>query len=165
MPEQSLRSSYRGMTAQIVAAYARHHRLNADQIVPLIPTVYGALSTAGVPEKQDAGNLTPAVPIRRSIHRDHLDCLECGFAAQSLRKHLTTAHGLTAEQYRAKWKLWLDYPMVSPEYSAHRSALAKRFGLGRKRKVRRVSGRRAPPSKRTRPVQVSKRRSRRAVAR
>ena len=157
MPEQSS-ESYRGMTARIVASYVRHHRLSPDQIAPLIPAVYGALSALG-----NQGETV--VPIPRSIHRDHLLCLECGFAAQSLRRHLRAAHGLTPDQYRTKWRLSPDYPMVSPEYSERRSGLAKRFGLGRKRKVRRVLARPAEASKKTRPAKPSKRRSRRPAAR
>ena len=87
------------------------------------------------------GKPMPAVPVHRSIHRDHLDCLECGFAAWSLPRHLRAAHGLTPDQYRTKWKLSPDYPMISPEYSEQRSALARRRGRGQKRKVRRASGR------------------------
>lgn len=117
-----------------------YYRLPSAHHRPAAPTVRGGLHRA--------------LTIRRSIHRDHLACLECGFAAQSLRRHLTTAHGLTPDQYRAKWKLSPDYPMVAPDYSEHRSVLAKRFGLGRKRKLRRASGRRAQASKRTRPAQV-----------
>jgi predicted transcriptional regulator len=154
MPEQSLQSC-RGMAARIVAAYVQHHRLSPDQIAPLIPTVYGALSTA---ENQAVPTLS-AVQIRGSVHRDHLVCLECGFAATSLPLHLKAAHGLTPDQYRAKWQLPAAYPMVSPAYSKHRSMLAKKFGLGRK------VGRRAHASEETRPVKVSKRRSRRATAR
>jgi predicted transcriptional regulator len=165
MPEQTPQSSYSGMAARIVAAYVRHHRLSPEQIAPLIPAVYGALLTTGVPENQGSDKLTPAVPVRRSIQRDHLACLECGFAAQSLRRHLRAAHGLTPDQYRTKWRLSPDYPMVSPEYSERRSGLAKRFGLGRKRKVRRVLARPAEASKKTRPAKPSKRRSRRPAAR
>ena len=97
--------------------------------------------------EQPSGNPLPAVPIHRSIHRDHLDCLECGFAAWSLPKHLRAAHGLTADQYREKWQLPLDYPMISPEYSEHCSMLAKRRELGRKAQGKaRVSGLRTPSS-------------------
>jgi predicted transcriptional regulator len=157
MPEQSPQS-YRGMAAQIVAAYVRHHRLSPSEIAPLIPVVYRALSTTAVSEDQ-----TPAVPIRGSIHRDYLVCLECGYEVTSLPLHLKAAHGLTAEEYRAKWKLSREYPMVSPDYSEHRSVLAKRFGLGRK--IGRASGRRMHASKKTRSVKVSERRARRATAR
>src|SRR5262249_20223640 len=83
--------------------------------------------------EQPLGKPTPAVPVHRSIHRDHLDCLECGFAAWSLPRHLRAAHGLTSDQYRTKWKLPLDYPMPSPEYSEQRSVLAKRRGRAQKR--------------------------------
>jgi predicted transcriptional regulator len=153
MPEQSS-ESYRGMTARIVASYVRHHRLSPDQIAPLIPTVYGALSTTAVLQKQDS---TPAVPIRQSIHRDHLACLECGFMATSLPLHLRTVHRLTPDEYRAKWKLAPDYPMVSPDYSEHRSMLAKKFGLGRKGKEGRASNQQVRAPQSTRPTRVSKR--------
>jgi predicted transcriptional regulator len=154
MPEQSSQS-YRGMTAQIVASYVRHHRLSPDQIAPLIPAVYRALSATAVSEDQ-----TATVRIRESIHRDHLACLECGFAATSLPLHLRTVHGLTPDQYREKWKLSPAYPMVSPAYSEHRSMLAKKFGLGRKGKEERASDHQVRASKGTRPTQVSKRQGR-----
>ena len=76
--------------------------------------------------------LTPAVPIKRSVTDDHIVCLEDGKKLKMLKRHLMTDHGLTPEQYRARWGLKPDYPMVAPNYSAQRQALAKQIGLGRK---------------------------------
>src|SRR4029077_1359779 len=74
---------------------------------------------------------TPAVTIRRSVHHDYVVCMECGWRGQMLRRHLTTAHGLTVEQYRARWRLPVDHAMTAPGYSERRSTMAKTLGLGR----------------------------------
>jgi MucR family transcriptional regulator, transcriptional regulator of exopolysaccharide biosynthesis len=76
--------------------------------------------------------LTPAVPVRRSVQPDHVVCLECGFRAKTLRRHLRMSHGLDPAAYRARWKLSLEHPLTAPEYSAHRSTMARQLGLGRK---------------------------------
>src|SRR5258708_1240546 len=80
---------------------------------------------------------TPAVPIRRSVHRDYVVCLECGWRGQMLRRHLTTGHELTVDQYRARWNLPREHPMTAPGYSERRSGLAKQIGLGRGRRASR----------------------------
>jgi hypothetical protein len=80
------------------------------------------------------GERTPAVPIRRSVHRDYVVCLECGRRGQMLKQHLTTGHGLAVDQYRARWNLTRDHPMTAPGYSERRSGLAKQVGLGRGRR-------------------------------
>ena len=87
----------------------------------------------GKPAAETEGERTPAVPIRRSVHRDYVVCLECGWRGQMLRRHLATGHGLTVEQYRARWNLPRDHPMTAPGYSERRSTLALELGLGRTR--------------------------------
>ena len=96
-------SANRELTAKIVAAYVQGNQIGADQVASLISTVQEALAGLGRPEEPAAR--TPAVPIRRSIHRDYVVCLECGWRGQMLRRHIATAHGLTVEQYRARWNL------------------------------------------------------------
>ena len=89
----------RELTTNIVAAYLRHNQIGADQLPVLISTVHQALVGIGKPAAETGGERTPAVPLRRSVHRDYVVCLECGWRGQMLRRHLTTGHGLSAEQY------------------------------------------------------------------
>ena len=121
----------RELTSTIVAAYVRQNRITSDQLGTLISTVYHALSGLGEPAGETEGERTPAVPIRRSVHRDYVVCLECGWRGQMLKRHLPTGHGLTVEQYRVRWNLPRDHPMTAPGYSERRSTLALEFGLGR----------------------------------
>jgi predicted transcriptional regulator len=119
------------LTAQIVSAHVGHNAVAPDSLPALIQSVYSTLSKAGVavpePEK-----LEPAVPIKRSVFPDYIVCLEDGKKQKMLKRHLQTAHGMTPEQYRDKWHLPHDYPLVAPNYAEKRSALAKAIGLGRK---------------------------------
>ena len=125
--------------AEIVSSYVRHHQIAADQLAGLIVEVHRALAGLGraTPAKEAP---EPAVPIRRSVQQDYIVCLECGFRAQMLRRHLRVAHGLEIADYRARWQLPPDYPLTAPRYSAQRSTLAKEIGLGR----RAGAGRRPP---------------------
>lgn len=118
------------LTAQIVSAYVGRNELPADALPDLIRTVYRGLSDAHEPVA--APTRMPAVPVEQSITDSHLICLEDGKPFQSLKRHLRTAFGLTPEQYRARWGLPDDYPMVSPAYARRRSELARKSGLGRK---------------------------------
>src|SRR5215813_454606 len=95
-----------------------------------------ALSGLRKPAAETETERTPAVPIRRSVHRDNVTCLECGWRGQMLRRHLTTGHGLSVDQYRARWKLPRDHPLTAPSYSERRSGLAKQLGLGHGRRSR-----------------------------
>ena len=117
--------------ARIVSSYVRHHKVGADQLAGLIAEVHRGFATLGrrMPPAQEQPK--PAVPIRRSVEQDHVVCLECGYRAQVLRRHLWTAHGLEPAAYRARWKLSADHPLTAPGYSARRSAMAKEIGLGR----------------------------------
>ena len=118
--------------AEIVSSYLRHHKVPADQLTALITEVHRALAGLGrAPPVQELPR--PAVPIRRSVKQDYLVCLECGFRAQTLRRHLRVVHGLEVTQYRVRWNLPPDYPVTAPAYSDRRSVVAKALGLGRRR--------------------------------
>jgi predicted transcriptional regulator len=123
------------LTTNIVAAYVRRNQIGADQLPVLISTVHQALSGLGKLAADTGGERTPAVPIRRSVHRDYVVCLECGWRGQMLKRHLTTGHGLSVDQYRARWNLPREHPMTAPGYSERRSGLAKQLGLGRGRRA------------------------------
>lgn len=138
MPDETPSASInRKLTTEIVAAYVRRNQVVSDQLATLISTVHQALTSLGKPAAEFNGERTPAVPIRRSVHRDYVVCLECGWRGQMVRRHLTTGHGLTVEQYRARWNLPREHPMVAPGYSERRSSLAKQIGLGRGRRASR----------------------------
>jgi predicted transcriptional regulator len=124
--------------AEIVGAYLRRHQVAADQLPTLISTVYGALSGIENAPPEPAPNLTPAVPIRRSIGDDAITCLDCGKKAKMIKRHLATAHAMTPDQYRARWGLPNDYPLVAKNYAMRRSELARSIGLGVKGRARRT---------------------------
>ena len=120
------------LTTSIVSAYVAHNNLPAGELTALIASTHAALAKlGGEPEAPAAAPLVPAVPIRNSVTPDAIICLEDGKAFKSLKRHLSK-FGLTPDQYRAKWGLPSDYPMVAPNYAEARSALAKAIGLGRK---------------------------------
>jgi predicted transcriptional regulator len=127
----------RELTTNIVAAYVRHNQIGSDQLVTLISTVHQALSGLGEAAAETETERTPAVPIRRSVHRDYVVCLECGWRGQMLRRHLATGHELDVAQYRARWNLPREHLMTAPGYSERRSGLAKQIGLGRSRRASR----------------------------
>lgn len=134
MPEEPPSSTLdRELTSTIVAAYVRQNQITSAQLGALISTVHQALSGVGKPAADIESERTPAVPIRRSVHRDYVVCLECGWRGQMLKRHLATGHGFTVDQYRARWNLPRDHPMTAPGYSERRSGLAKQIGLGRSR--------------------------------
>jgi predicted transcriptional regulator len=136
MPDETPSASVnRELTAKITAAYVRRNQIASDQLATLISTVHHALASLGKQVAEVSGERIPAVPIRRSVHRDYVVCLECGWRGLMLRRHLTTGHGLTVEQYRARWSLPREHPMVAPGYSERRSSLAKQIGLGRGRRA------------------------------
>jgi predicted transcriptional regulator len=111
----------------------RQSQIASDQLATLSPTVDQVLVGLGKPGTEADEERTLAVPIRRSVHRDYVVCLECGWRGQMLKRHLATGHGLTVEQYRVRWNLPREHPMTAPSYSERRSGLAKEFGLGRPR--------------------------------
>ncbi len=125
----------RRMVADVVSAYLRNNAVPVSQIPEVIQTVHGSLARLEAPEAAVARRAPkPAVAVRRSVTRDYVVCLEDGKKFKALRRHLQTAHKMTPDEYRAKWGLRADYPMVAPRYAALRSFLAKKMGLGRKPK-------------------------------
>lgn len=122
------------LTAEIVAAYVSNNAVSANDLPSVISQVHAALGGTVTPIDEVQEKPMPAVTVRRSIQKDYLICLEDGQKFKSLKRHLKTHHGLTPEQYREKWELPADYPMVAPTYSESRSRLAKRMGLGQMRK-------------------------------
>ena len=126
------------LTAEVVSAYVSNNPLAADQLPGLIASVYNGISglASGAPADEEAeAAAEPAVSIRKSLKSDQLTCLECGKTFKSIKRHLNTSHELTPDQYRERWGLKSDYPMVAPEYSATRSKMALDLGLGRKSKA------------------------------
>lgn len=130
---QESTESVLSMAANIVSAYVSHNALPAGQIPELIQTVFKSLTDVNAPAS-DAPQETPKppVPIRRSVNPDYIVCLEDGKKLKMLKRHLRTTYNLSPEEYRAKWGLPSDYPMVAPNYAKQRSEFAKRIGLGRK---------------------------------
>ncbi len=121
------------MAANVVASYVSKNAVGPDQLPDLINSVYASLKSVGgqttpAPEQP----LKPAVPIRRSVQPDHIVCLDDGKKLKMLKRHLRTAYDMTPDEYRVKWGLAPDYPMVAPNYAAARSAMAKKIGLGRR---------------------------------
>ncbi len=124
------------LTADIVAAYVSNHVVQIGDLTTLITDVHAALSTTSAPAPAPAvtEKPKPPVPIKKSIEADYLICLEDGQKFKSLKRHLMTHHNMTPEDYREKWGLPADYPMVAPAYAEARSRLAKQMGLGQRRK-------------------------------
>ena len=134
-------SSYIQLTANIVSAYVSNNTVPSAEIPNLIGQIHSALlRVSGSQAPTPAEPLKPAVPLKRSITSDYLVCLEDGKKFKSLKRHLRTQYGMTPEQYREKWGLPPDYPMVAPNYAAARSQLAKQMGLGQQRRRRRERG-------------------------
>jgi len=132
-----------GLTAQIVSAHVRHNSVAPEALPALIQEIYRTLVNIGQ-APTPAEKPTPAVPVKQSIRADRIICLEDGKSFSMLKRHLMTDHKLTPQQYREKWGLGRDYPMVAPNYAKTRSALAKKIGLGRKagRPAKKAGGRR-----------------------
>ena len=135
--------NYLALSAQIAAAYVAHNALTSTELPKLVADIYGTLtSLLTAPALSQETRPRPAVPVRRSVAPEAIICLEDGKQFKSLKRHLITYHQLSPEQYRAKWGLSSDYPMVAPNYSQTRSALAKQSGLGRKAGAKRPGARR-----------------------
>ncbi len=122
------------MASDIAAAYVSHNNLSAEQLPDVIKTVHATLSSVSRVPVEDRDNSKPAVPVRRSITPDYIVCLEDGKRLKMLKRHLRSAYNMTPDEYRAKWELPSDYPMVAPNYAKQRSQFAKKIGLGRKGK-------------------------------
>jgi predicted transcriptional regulator len=137
MAENLAENSFIELTAQIVSAYVGNNTVPSAEIANLIGQVHAALKrVSGGQVAPSAEPARPAVPVKRSINSDFIVCLEDGKKFKSLRRHLRTQYNLTPEQYREKWGLPADYPMVAPNYAAARSQLAKQMGLGQQRRRR-----------------------------
>jgi predicted transcriptional regulator len=123
------------LTAQIVSAHVSNNMVGSESLPGLIQDVYRSLAGVGkeqiAPEKQ-----APAVPVRKSVFPDYIVCLEDGKKLKMLKRHLKTSYNMTPDDYREKWQLPSDYPMVAPNYAKHRSTLAKKIGLGTKPRAR-----------------------------
>ncbi|TPM02113.1 transcriptional regulator [Mesorhizobium sp. B2-3-10] len=120
------------LTADIVSAYVSKNAVPVASLPELIQSVNSSLSKIGGPAEPERPALTPAVSPKRSVFPDYIICLEDGKKFKSLKRHLSVHYDLTPDEYRAKWGLKSDYPMVAPNYAAQRSAMAKSSGLGRK---------------------------------
>ncbi len=142
MAEKPDDGGYIQLTANIVSAYVSNNPVASAEIPALISQVYSALTRVsnGGPVAAPAEPPKPAVPIKRSVTAEYIVCLEDGKRFKSLKRHLRTQYGLTPDQYRAKWNLPPDYPMVSHNYAEARSQLAKQMGLGQQRRRRRDRG-------------------------
>ncbi len=142
MPDQPVSLDVLGLAAQIVSAHVANNIMPADQLPALIEDVCRTLSSLGRPAAAApaiAARAAPAVPVKKSIFADYIICLEDGKKLKMLKRHLKTAYNLTPDQYRERWGLAADYPMVAPNYAEHRSSLAKKIGLGTKPRGRRVA--------------------------
>jgi predicted transcriptional regulator len=141
MADNSGDSRYIELTASIVSAYVSNNSVPSADIPNLISQVHSALKRVSTGQAAaTAEPLKPAVPVKRSVTAEHIVCLEDGHKFKSLKRHLRTRYNMTPDQYREKWSLPPDYPMVAPNYAAARSQLAKQMGLGQQRRRRRDRG-------------------------
>jgi len=118
------------MTSDIVSAHVSNNTVGVSDLSPLIEQVYNTLSTMGGPGDMSSDRPTPAVNVKKSITPDYIICLEDGKKLKMLKRHLKTAYDMSPEEYRDRWDLPADYPMVAPNYAKQRSRLAKEIGLG-----------------------------------
>jgi len=124
------------LTADIVAAHVSNNSVAVSDLPLIIQNVHSALASLGQPVQQPETPQEPAVSIRSSVKPDYIVCLEDGKKLKMLKRHLMTHYQMTPEEYRTKWKLPADYPMVAPNYAEQRRSLAKKIGLGTKRRKR-----------------------------
>jgi predicted transcriptional regulator len=122
------------LTADIVAAHVSNNSVAVNDLPTLIANVHGALANLGSPAPEPETKQEPAVSVRSSVKPDYIICLEDGKKLKMLKRHLMTHYQMTPEQYRTKWNLPADYPMVAPNYAEQRRSLAKKIGLGTKRR-------------------------------
>ncbi|MBT5570774.1 MAG: MucR family transcriptional regulator [Alphaproteobacteria bacterium] len=121
------------MTTKVVTAYLGNNTISDTQISDVIESVYGSLENLVSGTGSNQTKQKPAVPIKRSITPDHIICLEDGKKLKMLKRYLRTTHGMSPDEYRIKWGLAADYPMVAPNYAKKRSAFAKEIGLGKRK--------------------------------
>jgi len=138
--EEVSNADVRAIAGRIVAAYLKNNQMPPDQVPSFIGNVLDALRNgsgqAGAEQTPDAAGYTPAVPIKKSVGADRVTCLVCGKPFKSLKRHLQASHGMDEQQYRAAFNLPAGHPLVSRTYSRQRAELAKRIGLGEKRRGR-----------------------------
>jgi predicted transcriptional regulator len=134
MSDTSQTTNFVELASDIVSAYVAKNAVRASDLPDLIASVHGALAGLGKPAQAAPEPLNPAVPVKKSVTPDYIICLEDGKRFKSLKRHLRTQYDMTPDQYRAKWGLPSDYPMVAPNYAAARSELAKTMGLGQQRR-------------------------------
>ena len=137
MAETVNRGELLALTTEIVSAHVANNSVDRGGLTSLIQSVFDMLSALASDEPAPA-ELTPAVPIKKSVTDEYIICLEDGKRLKMLKRHLMTSYGMTPEEYRAKWGLKADYPMVAPNYALKRQELAKKIGLGRKPRVGRA---------------------------
>lgn len=130
MTEDNQKNQLLALTGEIVAAHVGHNTVAISDLPNVIEQVYRALSSVGKDAEVVEERPSPAVSVKRSITPDYLICLEDGKKMKMLKRHLQTAYGMTPEEYRERWNLPADYPMVAPNYAKQRSRLAKEIGLG-----------------------------------
>ena len=148
MSESTTSPNYIELSAEIVSAYVSKNSVPAADLPSLLNSVYAALTKTAQEQKEEPkAQLVPAVSVRKSVTPDAIICLEDGKSFKSLKRHLRTTYDLTPEQYRAKWSLPADYPMVAPNYAKARSELAKTMGLGQQRRKKVAPVEAAAPAK------------------
>ena len=142
--EETAKTNNLRPVTKIIASYVGNHVLAPDQLSALITTVERTVRQLGSPAQAEPARV-PAVPVKRSVQRDHVVCLECGFRGQTLRRHLGSRHGLQIAEYLRRWQLPGDHPLTAPAYSERRSTMAKQLGLGHKPGRPRSRSRRPKP--------------------
>jgi predicted transcriptional regulator len=136
-PQADMNETLITLTSDIVAAHVSNNSVAVGELATVISSVYGALASLGQVAVVEEKAPEPAVSIRSSVKPDYIVCLEDGKKLKMLKRHLMTHYSLTPDQYRARWNLPADYPMVAPNYAEKRRELAKKIGLGRKPGVKR----------------------------
>jgi len=142
------------LTADIVAAHVSNNSVSVGDVSQLIANVHAALSTLAAPQPAEEPQPEPAVSVRASVKPDYIICLEDGKKLKMLKRHLMTHYQMTPDEYRARWNLPADYPMVAPNYAEQRRTLAKSIGLGRKPKAAAAEPAAKAPAKRGRKAKV-----------
>ena len=155
-PENDMTETLITLTSDIVAAHVSNNSVGVDDVPALIRNVHEALAGLGSPAASEAPRPDPAVSVRNSVKKDHLVCLEDGKKMKMLKRHLMTEHGMTPAEYRQRWELPSDYPMVAPAYAETRRDLAKKIGLGRKPGQKVAKKTAAPAAKKTAATKTSK---------
>ena len=133
MSEQANQHEILALTANIVSSHVSNNPVSGDSLTKMIREVYETLSMVGGPSEATSERPDPAVPVKKSVTPDYVICLEDGKKLKMLKRHLNTAYNMTPEQYRERWNLPADYPMVAPNYAKKRSELARKIGLGTRR--------------------------------